>query len=310
MKDLHILPKVRDSWSFLYLEHCKIDQDAKAIAAWDEAGKTPIPIASLTLLLLGPGTSITHAAIQTIADHGTTIVWSGEQGVRYYAMGNGETRSALHVLRQAAAWANPATRLEIVKRMYRARFDEVLPDNLTIEQLRGREGVRVRDAYARASRETGVPWSGRSYRRDQWQHADPVNRALSAANACLYGLTQAAIVSAGYSPAIGFVHTGKQLAFVYDIADLYKVETTIPAAFEAAKSEEPNLERRVRLACRDFFREAQLLKRIIGDIHRLFGDLPDTAGLDFDGDDALPGGLWDPVTGQVRGGNNFADHTE
>jgi CRISPR-associated protein Cas1 len=310
MKDLHILPKVRDSWSFLYLEHCKIDQDAKAIAAWDESGKTPIPIASLTLLMLGPGTSITHAAIQTIAEHGTMVVWSGEQGVRYYAMGDGETRSALHTLRQAAAWANPVTRLEIVKRMYRARFDEVLPDNLTIQQLRGREGARVRDAYARASRETGVPWSGRSYRRDQWQQADPVNRALSAANACLYGLVQAAIVSAGYSPAIGFVHTGKQLAFVYDIADLYKVETTIPAAFEAAKSEEPNLERRVRLACRDHFRDAQLLKRIISDIHSLFSDLPDVAGLEFDSDEALPGGLWDPVTGQVPGGANFADPTE
>ncbi len=307
MRDLHILPKVRDSWSYLYVEHAKIDQDEKAIALFDEHGRTPVPCAMLTLLMLGPGTSISHAAIKTLAEHGTLVAWCGEEGVRYYARGEGETRSSANLLRQAAAWASPDRRLEVVKRMYRKRFAEPLRESLTLQQLRGMEGVRVRDAYARASRETGVPWSGRNYLRNDWQAADPINRALSAANACLYGITQAAIVSAGYSPAIGFIHTGKMLSFVYDIADLYKVTTTIPIAFEAVQENTANLERRVRLRCRDTFREQRLIKRIVSDIDSLFVDLPTDDDTSYDTDDALPGAIWDPVEGRVMGGNNYAE---
>src|SRR5579884_2719753 len=234
MKDLHLLPKVRDSWTYLYVEHSKIDQDAKAISVHDAQGKTMVPCASLTLLMLGPGTSITHAAIRALADNGCMVLWTGEEAVRTYAQGMGETRSARNLLWQAFLCTRPDRRLAVVRRLYEMRFDETLSPELTLEQIRGREGVRVRDAYARASRETGLEWHGRSYDRTSWRSADPVNRALSAANSCLYGVCHAAIVSAGYSPALGFIHTGKMLSFVYDVADLYKVETTIPVAFRAA----------------------------------------------------------------------------
>ncbi len=306
MKDLHLLPKVRDSWTYLYAEHCKIDQDMKAIALHDANGKTPVPCASLTLLMLGPGTSITHAAIRTLAESGCLVLWTGEEGVRTYAQGLGETRSARNLLWQAFLCTHQKRRLDVVRRMYTMRFDEPVDDGLSLEQIRGHEGVRVREAYARASQETGVAWSGRNYERRSWQSADPVNRALSAANSCLYGVVHAAIVSAGYSPALGFVHTGKMLSFVYDIADLYKVEVTIPAAFQAASEGATQIETRVRRACRETFRSERLLHRIVPDIDTVLG-VQDAAEEGFDTDDALPGDLWEPLLAGVAGGMNRAE---
>jgi len=309
MKDLRLLPKVRDSLSYLYVEHCKIDQEAKAIALHDVNGKVPVPCASLTLLMLGPGTNITHAAVRALADNGCLVLWTGEEGVRMYAQGMGETRSARNLLRQAYLCSDPARRLAVVMQMYRMRFEESLDPGLTLQQIRGREGIRVREAYAKASRDTGVAWGGRSYQRFDWHSADPVNRALSAANSCLYGVCHAAIVSAGYSPALGFIHTGKMLSFVYDIADLYKADITIPLAFRAAAEAADGLEGRVRRACRDAFHESRLLPRIVPDIDRALGigaaDGDDSS--DFDSDEALPSGLWDPDSGQVPGGVNQAD---
>jgi len=195
--------------------------------------------------------------------------------------------------------------------MYRMRFKEPLPEGLTLQQIRGKEGIRVREAYAKASLETGVPWSGRSYQRDAWNDADPVNRALSAANSCLYGICHAAVVSLGYSPALGFVHTGKQLSFIYDIADLYKVKTTVPVAFRAAAGVSTGIEREVRIICRDIFKETRLLERIADDIETVLA-LNGLAGVnaDFDEDQALPGGIWDPDSGTVNGGINYGDSKE
>lgn len=308
MRDLHELPKFRDGWSYLYVEHCRVDQEDKAIAIHDTSGKVPVPCAALALLMLGPGTEITHAAVKVLAESGCLIVWCGEGAVRTYAVGLGETRGAGRVLHQARLYADPKLRLEVVVRMYRMRFKEHLPEGLTLQQLRGREGVRVRESYAVASRTTGVRWTGRSYNRGQWGAADPINRALSAANSCLYGLCHAAIVSTGLSPAIGFIHTGKQLSFVYDIADLYKAETTIPAAFAATAESTEDIERRVRLHCRDLFEEARLLARVVDDIdHALDVCAMDAADIlgDVDEDGALPGGVWDPESGTVPGGINY-----
>jgi CRISPR-associated protein Cas1 len=306
------LPKVRDSWSYLYVEHCRIDQDAKAIALHDARGKVSVPCASLLLLMLGPGTTITHAAIRALADNGCLVAWCGEGAVRFYAQGMGETRSARRLLHQARLCSIPSLRLQVVRRLYEMRFDEPLDPELTLQQIRGREGARVRAAYARASEETGIPWSGRTYQRQEWGMADAVNRALSAANSCLYGVCQAAIVSAGYSPALGFIHTGKMLSFVYDIADLYKAELTVPVAFRTTAEGEMHLESRVRHRCRDMFTEMQLLKRIIPDIEYALGirEGGTEAESAFDDDEALPGGLWDPDTGTAEGGVNWADALE
>jgi len=312
IRDLHILPKVRDSWSYLYIEHAVVEQDDKAIAVFDKDGKTPVPCAALSLLMLGPGTKITHSAIKTLAENGCLVAWSGEEAVRFYAVGMGETRSSANLLRQAAMHSDPELRLRVVRRMYEMRFPEQLDPNLSIKQIRGKEGVRVRETYARWSRETGVKWSGRFYKQNDWRRAEPINRALSAANSCLYGVVHAAIVAAGYSPALGFIHTGKMLSFVYDVADLYKAEIAIPVAFRCTAAGENRLESRVRHLCRDTIREKRMLGRIIEDLERLFA----SEGLDrretelFDRFYARPGGLWDPDEGEVAGGINYGDNEE
>ena len=231
MRDLHELPKLRDSLSYLYWSTCRVEQKHKAVEFLDKEGRTMIPAAALAVLLLGPGTAITHAAVKALADNGCLVVWCGEDGMRCYAQGGGETRKAYHLLQQAELASDPQKRLQVVMRMYRYRFGDELEPDLNLFQIRGKEGARVRQAYAEASRTYGVPWHGRRYDRSNWGSGDPVNRALSAANALLNGLCHAAIVSGGYSPALGFIHTGKQLSFVYDIADLYKAEITIPLAF-------------------------------------------------------------------------------
>jgi len=313
MKDLHALPKVRDSLSYLYVEHCRIDRDAKAIALHDVEGTRPVPCANLTTLMIGPGTTITHAAVQTLADNGCMVLWTGEQGVRFYAQGMGETRAARNLLRQSWLCSHEQFRLRVVRRMYEIRFTETLDESLTLQQIRGKEGIRVREAYQQASRETGVEWMGRAYRRERWADADPVNRALSAANSCLYGICHAAIVSAGYSPALGFVHTGKMLSFVYDIADLYKVELTVPMAFSVtAELAGSNMESEIRRRCRDAFHEGRLMQRIVPDIDRVLSVIdPATDDVpDFDADDALPGGLWNPEANTVKGGVNWSNETE
>ena len=269
-QDFRSLPKLRDSHSFVYLEHVKVDRSAQAVAAYDKEGMTEIPATALTLLMLGPGTSITHEAVKTLADSGCMLVWCGEQGVRYYAHGIGETRKGYKIERQARLWADEPSRMRVVIAMYALRLGMEFDSALSLEQLRGMEGVRVREAYAAASRETGVQWKGRSYDRGNWKEADEVNRALSTANSCLYGICHSAIVAAGYSPALGFIHSGKQLSFVFDIADLYKAEVTIPIAFQAAASGEQKLETYVRRACRDRFHKTRLLERILPDIEKLF----------------------------------------
>jgi CRISPR-associated protein Cas1 len=270
-QDLHILPKLRDSLSYLYVEQAVVQRQQHAIEVLDENGRILVPVASLSLLMLGPGTSITHPAVQVLAANGCSIMWVGQDGTRFYAWGTGETHKGYRLLRQAALVSDPEARQEIILRMYRKRFDQDLDPALTLPQIRGLEGVRVREAYAEASRTYNVPWQGRQYDRTNWHNADPINRALSAANALLNGICHVTIVSGGYSPTLGFVHTGRYLSFVYDIADLYKTEITIPVAFEVVSQSPEGVEARVRQACRERFRQVGLLGRILPDIDSLLG---------------------------------------
>lgn len=202
-------------------------------------------------------------------------------------------------MRQAELSASAPQRLQVIERMYRARFTDPLPAGLKLEQIRGREGIRVREAYAEAAKKYQVDWNGRSYNRTSWNESDPINRALSSANACLHGLVHAALLSAGYCPALGFIHQGKQLSFVYDIADLYKMQVTVPVAFSVVSEGLPSIETRVRKRCRDAFTNLRLLQRIVADVDRLLRldaetETPD--GFDPDEDPALPTPWWDSPT--------------
>jgi CRISPR-associated protein Cas1 len=243
--------------------------------------------------MLGPGTKITYAAVAILAECGCSIVWTGTQGNRFYAQGMGETRKAYHLLKQAELVSIPEKRTEVVLRMYRKRFTEQLDPGLSLPQIRGLEGVRMRETYAYYAALWDVKWEGRRYDRNQWNMSDPINRALSGANALLNSLCHAAIVSGGYSTALGFVHTGKQLSFVYDIADLYKTEVTIPVAFEMTARYPGKPEPYVRQACREKFYETKLLARILPDIDELLqvSNEPELAP-QFESDPALPADLW------------------
>ncbi len=299
MQDLHELPKLRDSLSYLYIEHALVDRKDSSIEFIQQAGRTQVPVAALCVLMLGPGTSVSHAAVKVLAESGCSILWTGEDAMRCYAQGTGETRKGYHLLRQAELSCDPNQRLMVIRRMYQKRFPEPLPAELTLEQIRGMEGARVRSTYFQYARQTGLSWQGRRYDRGNWGNADPINRALSAGNALLNGICHAAIVSGGYSPGLGFIHTGKQLSFVYDIADLYKAEITIPVAFDTVVQSCEHIDSRVRATCRQKFKDTRLLERILPDIDALLGLKPDifTEGLDPDKDGALPTPLWDAPDG-------------
>jgi len=304
MNNLHKLPHFDDTLGYLYIGHAVIDKSDAAVAAHFAGGKVHIPAASLSVLLLGPGTTITQAAVAALADNNCPIIWCGEEGVRFYAAGLGASRSSRALLRQATLVTRPDSRLNVVRRLYEMRFKEPLAGDLDLQQVRGMEGIRVRNAYAAASQQFGVPWRGRSYNRQNWADADPVNRAISAGNQCLYGLVHAAILSLGYSPALGFIHTGKQLSFVYDIADLYKMELVVPLAFGLVAGQEKNIEQGMRHACRNYFHEERLLRRIVPDIQRALDVKPGDPFQDdpYADDPAMPAEWWTPPTAKGLAG--------
>ncbi len=267
---------IKDRAAIVFLEHGEVDVIDNAFVLVDKKGvRVQIPVGGLACLMLEPGTRVSHAAVVLAARVGCLLVWVGEGGVRLYASGQPGGARADRLLYQAAAALDETARLKVVRAMYRVRFGEEPPARRSVDQLRGIEGVRVRTLYQQMARVHGVEWDGRRYDPAAWSAADVPNRCLSAATACLYGLCEAAILAAGYAPAIGFLHRGKPLSFVYDIADIFKFETVVPAAFTVAGRVARGggvgvpIERQVRIACRDIFRRSNLLERIIPSISEL-----------------------------------------
>lgn len=271
MRTLHELPLFRDRWSHIYLEMGRLDNDDDGLVFEREESFMRIPTDQLSLIMLGPGSVITHAAVKSLAQNNCLLAWTGQDGIRLYAASIGGTFSSRHMLHQAELVSDEKKRLEVAWRMYKFRFEEDIPPVVSLESIRGMEGIRVRRAYTEAAIKYGIEWKGRSYDQNNWNRGDAVNRALSAANACLYGVCHAAILSAGYSAALGFIHKGRMLSFVYDIGDLYKTETTIPTAFRVAAQNPPELERAVRMECRKTFHEFRLMDRVLPDIVEVLG---------------------------------------
>lgn len=255
---------MKERVSLAFIEHGRIDMlDGAFVVIHKDGTRTHIPVGSVACLMLEPGTRISHRAVALASRAGTLVVWIGEAGVRLYASGQPGGARSDRLLYQAQLALDDSARLKVVRKMYEIRFGEQAPSRRSVEQLRGIEGVRVRETYKRLAQRHGVRWKRRSYDPNNWDSADIANRCLSAATSCLYGVTEAAVLAAGYAPAVGFIHTGKPLSFVYDIADLFKFDTVIPAAFQIAAKNPSQPERAVRLACRDIFRQTKLLSRII-----------------------------------------------
>jgi len=257
-----ILMKERST--MVWLQCGAIDVLDGALVLIDKEGvRTQIPLGGLACLLLEPGTRISHAGVALAASVGCLLLWVGEGGVRLYSAGQPGGARSDRLLYQAKLALDDGLRLKVIRAMYQFRFKEGPPNRRSIEQLRGIEGVRVRALYQQLAQEHGLDWSRRSYDPNDFEGQDPINKCLSTANHCLYGLCEAAVLAAGYAPAIGFIHTGKPLSFVYDIADLFKFDTTVPIAFKIAASGSRNPARDTRLYCRNSFRKYNLLERII-----------------------------------------------
>lgn len=304
------LVRAQDRISFVYVERATIGRDDSAITATTEDGVVHIPAATLGALLLGPGTRVTHQAMVLMADAGSTAVWVGEHGVRYYAHGRPLGRTTRLLDAQARAVSNSRERVSVARQMYAMRFPDEDVTECTMQQLRGREGARVRRLYREHSDRTGVEWNRRDYNPDDFAGSDVINQALSAAHTCLYGVVHAVIVALGCSPGLGFVHTGHDRSLVYDIADLYKAEVTIPVAFDVAarvlEGEVPDddIGGVTRRAVRDVIKSGTILTRCVKDIHALL--LPDAPTTD-----ELPDAdiieLWDSSGTTIAGGFNYED---
>lgn len=299
------LSRVQDRLSFVYVERCTIHRDQNAITVTDQDGITHVPAATIGALVLGPGTRVTHQAMMLLADSGSTAVWVGEQGVRYYAHGRGLSRTSRLLEAQAAIVSNRNRRLEVARQMYAMRFPNEDLSGTTMQQLRGREGVRVRRAYQAAASEHGIEWTRRSYDAVDFSLGDPVNQALSAATACLYGVVHAVVVSLGCAPGLGIVHTGHDRSFVYDVADLYKAETAIPVAFRVAGTDTEDVAGDTRRAMRDVIHEQRLLRRCVQDVQTLLAEGDSSLVEDWD-----VVYLWDGGAGRVAGGRDFADEVD
>jgi CRISPR-associated protein Cas1 len=282
---------IKERLSILFIEKGHLDVLDGAFVVVDKTGvRTHVPIGGVACLMLEPGTRVSHAAAALAARVGTLLVWVGEAGVRLYSSGQPGGARSDRLLYQAKLALDETLRLKVVRKMYAMRFGEEPPARRSVEQLRGIEGARVRETYKLIAKKYGVEWKARNYDTDDWNKGDIANRCLSAATACLYGVTEAAVLAAGYAPAVGFIHTGKPLSFVYDVADIYKFDTVVPLAFKIAAKRPSNPEQQVRLGCRDVFRESKLLEKIIPGIEEMLsaGEISPPAAPDNAVQPAIP----------------------
>lgn len=300
------VPRISDRVTFIYVEHAKINRLDGAVIVAEQRGIVRIPASMIGILLLGPGTDISHRAMELLGDTGTSIAWVGENGIRNYAHGRSLSHSSRFLELQAKLVSNSRTRLQVARDMYQMRFQGEDVSDLTMQQLRAKEGARIRKLYRRMSDTYHVEWDGRTYDPDDYEGGDPVNQALSASNVALYGVVYSAVTALGMAPGLGFVHTGHDLSFVYDIADLYKAEITVPIAFKIASEYEKgdNVGRIARLKVRDALADGEVYSRIVHDIQTLLG---------IKGGEELvaePLSLWDNKEGNLRYGINYSERSE
>lgn len=303
------LVRAQDRLSFVYLEHCVVHRDSNAITARDVRGTVHLPAAALGALLLGPGTTVSQQAMVLLAESGSTVVWVGEQGVRYYAHGRSLARSSRLLEAQAALVSHQRARLRVARQMYAVRFPGEDTSGLTMQQLRGREGARVKRLYRQHSERSGVPWTRRDYDTEDFAGGTPVNQALSAANTSLYGVVHAVIVALGCAAGLGFVHTGHALSFVFDIADLYKADIAIPIAFDIASRDVADIGAETRRAVRDHMKGSMFLETCVRDIKTLLSDgdeeLIEYGPESFEDPDVVM--LWDDNGRKVDAGVSYGD---
>jgi CRISPR-associated protein Cas1 len=269
---LETLAPAKDRWTPLYLEHGRLEVDDSSVK-WIGADGTlcRLPVATISALLVGPGVTVTSAALKVCAESNTPVCWTGEDCLRFYSFGLAPNHNNDMPRLHATAWADRKRRTRIARKMFLMRFPGEKVDDKSITELRGMEGLRIRALYAELGLRHGVTWKGRNYDRRNWDTSDGINKALSSANACLYALVAAVVCSLGYLPSLGFVHESGTLPFVYDVADLYKHLTSIPAAFMAAREGLQDNGESVRLILKELVEKERILQRMPKDLAMLLG---------------------------------------
>ncbi len=274
-----------DRHGLLWLEYGNLfveDGTLRFIAAESEtlqAGNYAIPYQTLSAIFLGPGTSLTHDVLRLCGRHGVLLAAVGEGGVKCYsAPPFGQGRSDV-ARRHAEYWADPKQRVQLTRRLYAWRFGTVFP-RADLDTLRGIEGARMRESYRLVAERFGVAWSGRRYDRDNPTAADLPNQAINHAATFVEAAAELAVTAVGALPPLGFIHEDSSNAFVLDIADLWRIDLTLPLAFGAVKAVEKEavpLEREVRKRAAQVFRREKLIPKMIDKIKELL-DVHDSGG--------------------------------
>ena len=319
------MPRSIDRCSFVYIDQASINVDGGSIVAWREGCKLVIPAASIIVLILGPGVKITHDAVKLCGGAGTSIVWMGADQTRFYASGRPLSTSAKLVEAQAKVVSSPKKRLECAKKMYGLRFPGIDADSKkTMNALRGMEGSRMREVYRREAARNGIDgWRGRTAEFEKIDEAEGkisasqviVNRSLTIGNQILYAVLMGLLSALGMTPGLGVIHCGRNESLLFDLADLYKADTSIPVAFKVAKEmgdrkdDLKMIDRKTRAMLRESFVELQILKRMVRDIKYLFLNEDEPISEEMAFEDLLwvdeAGGLW-TKDGVIPGSVNYA----
>lgn len=268
-RDKHLLTKVEDRISFLYIDKARIEQTEYGVCIIQGRNTIDVPITTINCIILGPGTSVTHRAIANIANAGCTVCFMGTDLSVFYTYGEPATHKSKNILTQMKFHENKQLHLQVVHRMYEIRYPNERLKTKTVEELRGIEGRKVKERYAECAKEYGIDWNGRQYQAGEFDTQDVVNKYLTALNHTLYAIVTAGLVTMGFSPMIGFIHTGHVQSFVFDIADLYKEAYTIPLAFKLA-SKYPYDRNRMLTDFRKIITEEKLMSKIVKDLFGLF----------------------------------------
>lgn len=255
--------KARSPFVFLERGHLKVEDHCLLLV--QETAETEIPVGAVSCIMIEPGVTVTHEAVKLAAEHGTLLVWVGEAGVRVYSAGEPGGKHAQRMLHQARMYFDESARMKAARRLYRLMFDEEMPETRSIDKLRGIEGAKVKVLYHKIAEEYGVEWKGRA------RSATALQDAIGFAASCLYGLCEAVILSAGFSPAIGIVHSGDARSLVYDLADTINFKSVIPLAFSTYSESDIDTGNRVRRSCRDFFREQNIAELLFHNLYVVEG---------------------------------------
>ena len=267
------LPQVKDKYPFLYLERGRLEIDDSSIK-WIDADNNvvPLPVATLNALLLGPGTTVTHDAVKTAVSANCSICWVGEDSLLFYAAGFLPTADTRNLKQQIELASDKLKSLEVAQRMFARRFPDAELQGKSLQEMMGMEGYRVRSLYQQKAEEYQVGWKGRQFTPGKFDLGDVTNQVLTSTNAALYGILCSAVHSMGYSPHIGFIHSGSPLPFIYDLADLYQEELCIDLAFSLTRDLAGRYDKhKVSAAFRQRVTAMDLLTKVGDDIQEMFG---------------------------------------